>query len=83
MEHTHNVDAPKRLYQIGDSIVSIQQNANFTFRFHPILVAYFREATQQLRLFVNTRHDLLSGIGIVRRDVIKNVPKPAMASSVH
>ena len=62
MKHTQNIDLLLDLYQIGDSIMSIKQNTNFTLWSGTILVTDFGEFLEQLSFSINTGNHLIGGI---------------------
>lgn len=78
MKHAENIDVAYVFYEVGDPIVSIEQNTNVARR-RDITVTNFGNRRENLCSFKNTVNRTCGDAGTVCRNVLKDVFKLALS----
>lgn len=76
MEDPEQLHVPLLGHQVGNSVVTIQQNPDFPFCFLVALADLWKGA-QNLDSFDNPGGGTLGRLGVVLGDVVTNLSKPA------
>ena len=76
MKYAENSDARFIAEEIGDSIMTIEQNPDLTFGFHSVPVAHCWKIGEQLSLLVDSLQNPKGGLGVVLRNVLVDIDQP-------
>ena len=78
MKHPKDIDVVIWLYEIGYSVVTVEQNSDVTTRWRFVLISCLGMPFEDLRFFVNTLDGSNGSFCVVCRDVIMNILQPGL-----
>ena len=75
MEHAKNVHVFVFSHEVGDSVMSVEQNPHMPFR-GQVSISNLRVISQHLSALVDAKYNLLCGVRTRLSDILKDVFKP-------